>query len=62
LTQYRPEGTERLSKKNVIPVEENTYKSSVKAMTKIGITIFFVNRKTFKILLDTKIDKKMALL
>jgi hypothetical protein len=56
------EGTERLSKKNVIPVEENTYKGSVEAMTKIGLTIFFVNRETFKILLDTKIDKKMSLL
>jgi hypothetical protein len=58
-SQYGLEETERLSKKNVIPVEENTYKSSIEAMTRMGITIFFVDRKTFKILLDTKIDKKI---
>jgi len=51
------EQTERVSRESVEPIDKRIYKSSIEAMSEMGIKIYFVNRKTFKLFLETKDDE-----
>jgi hypothetical protein len=53
------EKTERVSNESVEVIDKRIFSSSIEGMIEMGITIYFVNRKTFKLLLDTKDDKKI---
>lgn len=53
------EKSERVSSSSVKVINKKIFSSSIEGMTSMGITIYFVNKQTFKLLLDTKDDKKI---
>jgi hypothetical protein len=56
------ERTERVSKVSVEPIDKRVYKSSIEAMSDMGIKIYFVNAKMFKKFLEIKNDNDKKLL
>lgn len=46
--QKELEGYEMVSKTAVKPIKKETYKTSLAAMCKMGVRVYFVNEKVFK--------------